>query len=83
METFTTRYLVDHKEHPDGLYVVVEQSPAEPDVGFNGNGKICIAVEHVFKDDGHGHPLGDCIMEDFSDLAIEDIAQTIYDQIGK
>lgn len=82
MNSSITRYLVEHDDYPDGLYVVVEESPPEPDVGCFGDGKTSISVEQVFKGDGYGSPTNEEITGDLSPEEIDSIAHKIYAQIG-
>jgi hypothetical protein len=82
IDSFTTRYLVEHDSYPDGLYVLVEESPPEPDVGIFGNGKTSISVEQVFKGDGYGSPTDEEITGDLSPDELDSIAHKIYAQIG-
>ncbi len=83
INSFTTRYLVEHDSYPDGLYVLVEESRPEPDVGIFGDGKTSISIEEVFKGDGYGSPTGESITCDFSPDALDSIAHKIYAQIGE
>ena len=78
---FITRFLVEEDDYPDGLYVVVEESDAEPDVGFRGNGKVCISIISVLKADGYGHSTEEDITHQFSEHFLEHIAHKIYEQI--
>tara|TARA_E500000331_G_C17004561_1_gene603554 strand:- start:424 stop:672 length:249 start_codon:yes stop_codon:yes gene_type:complete len=64
------------------LKVIVDISPAEPDVGVMGNGRDSIEILEVFCD-AEGYDPKENIRDLFGDDRIDDIAHLIYQQLER